>query len=39
MGYTTLEDLDTQGLNQRYFGGRERSLGGRSVGHVMTALR
>jgi O-methyltransferase involved in polyketide biosynthesis len=39
MGYITLEDLDAQALNQRYFGGRERSLGGRSVGHVMTAFR
>ena len=38
MGFTRLEDLDGPGLNQRYFGGRERRLGGASAGRVMTAM-
>jgi methyltransferase (TIGR00027 family) len=37
-GFTRLEDLDAPALNQRYFGGREKRLGGRSAGHVMTAM-
>jgi len=37
MGFTRLEDLDGPALNQRYFGGRERHLGGASAGRVMTA--
>ena len=38
MGFGQLEDLDGPGLNQRYFGGRERRLGGASAGRVMTAM-
>ena len=38
MGLGRLEDLDGPGLNQRYFGGRERRLGGASAGRVMTAM-
>ena len=37
-GFSRLEDLDGPGLNQRYFGGRERRLGGASAGRVMTAM-
>jgi methyltransferase (TIGR00027 family) len=38
LGLDALEELDGPGLNQRYFGGREKRLGGASVGRVMTAL-
>jgi methyltransferase (TIGR00027 family) len=38
MGFTRFDDLDGPGLNQRYFGGRERHLGGASAGRVMTAM-
>ena len=38
MGFGQLEDLDGPGLNERYFGGRERRLGGASAGRVMTAM-
>ena len=37
-GFGRLEDLDGTGINQRYFGGRERRLGGASAGRVMTAM-
>ena len=37
-GFSRLEDLDGPGLNERYFGGRERRLGGASAGRVMTAM-
>jgi len=39
LGFTRLDDLDGDALNARYFAGRERRLGGRSSGHVMTAWR
>jgi len=38
MGFGRLEDLDGPALNQRYFAGRERHLGGASAGRVMTAM-
>jgi methyltransferase (TIGR00027 family) len=38
MGFTRLEDLDGPALDRRFFGGRERHVGGTSVGRVMTAL-
>ena len=39
MGFTQLEDLDGPALNQRYFDGRLRALGGRNNARVMTAVR
>ena len=39
LGFSQHEDLDTHALNDLYFGGRTGQLGGRSVGHVMTARR
>src|SRR5262249_19592634 len=39
LGFTRLEDLDGPTLNARYFGGREKRLGGVSMGRVMTARR
>ncbi len=39
MGFTRLEDLDSDALGARYFEGRAYRPGGRSVGHVMTATR
>jgi methyltransferase (TIGR00027 family) len=38
MGFGRLEDLDGPALNERFFGGRERRLGGASAGRVMTAM-
>jgi hypothetical protein len=38
MGFTRFDGLDGPGLNQRYFGGGERHLGGASAGRVMTAM-
>jgi len=38
LGFTRLEELDGPALNERYFGGRERHLGGASAGRVMTAI-
>ena len=38
MGLGRLEDLDGPALNERFFGGRERRLGGASAGRVMTAM-
>jgi len=37
MGFTRLEDLDGAALDQRFFGGREKRVGGMSAGRVMTA--
>jgi methyltransferase (TIGR00027 family) len=37
LGFTRLEDLDAATLNVRFFEGRADRIGGRSVGHVMTA--
>jgi methyltransferase (TIGR00027 family) len=37
-GFTQLEELDGPGLNQRYFAGKEKRLGGASAGRVMTAM-
>jgi methyltransferase (TIGR00027 family) len=37
MGFARLEDLDGAALDQRYFGGREKHVGGMSAGRVMTA--
>jgi len=39
LGFTRLEDLDGEALNQRYFGGRADRLRGRGLGHVLTASR
>jgi methyltransferase (TIGR00027 family) len=39
MGFTRLEDLGPAALDARYFAGKAGRLGGRSVGHVLTALR
>ncbi len=39
LGFTRLEDLDPETLNQRFFAGRLPRLGGRSLGRVMTAMR
>jgi len=36
MGFSKLENLDGPGLDRRYFGGREKRLGGVSAGCVMT---
>jgi methyltransferase (TIGR00027 family) len=38
MGFTQLEELDGPALDRRFFGGRERHVGGTSVGRVMTAF-
>jgi methyltransferase (TIGR00027 family) len=38
LGFTSLEDLDYEALRARYFSAGAR-IGGRSVGHLMTALR
>jgi methyltransferase (TIGR00027 family) len=38
LGFTSLEDLDYEALRARYFAADAR-IGGRSVGHLMTALR
>ena len=38
LGFTRLEDLDGPALDQRFFGGRERHVGGTSAGRVMTAM-
>jgi methyltransferase (TIGR00027 family) len=37
-GFTQLEELDGPRLNQRYFAGKEKRLGGASAGRVMTAM-
>ena len=37
MGFTRLEELDGPALDQRFFGGREKRVGGASAGRVMTA--
>jgi len=37
MGFTRLDELDGPALNERFFGGREKRVGGMSVGRVMTA--
>ena len=37
LGFDRLEEMDGPALNHRYFGGRERRLGGASAGRVMTA--
>ena len=39
MGFTGIEDLDGPALNQRYFDGRLKVLGGRNNARVMTAVR
>jgi len=39
LGFSEIEDLDSAALNLRYFGGREKRLGGRSVGRIVTAFR
>jgi methyltransferase (TIGR00027 family) len=39
LGFTRLEDLGVDSLNERFFAGRANRLGGRSVGRVMTAAR
>src|SRR5262245_60540946 len=39
LGFSSLEELDGPALNRRYFEGRERAVGGMSVGRVMTAWR
>jgi methyltransferase (TIGR00027 family) len=39
LGFTRLEDLGSDALNARYFAGRADQIGGRSVGHVMSAIR
>jgi methyltransferase (TIGR00027 family) len=39
LGFTRLEDLGSDALNARYFAGRANQIGGRSVGHVMSASR
>ena len=36
MGFTELENLDGPALDRRYFGGREKRVGGMSAGCVMT---
>jgi len=38
LGFTQLEELDGPALDRRYFGGREKRVGGMSVGRVMTAF-
>jgi len=37
-GFTRLEDMDGPALDRRYFGGREKRVGGMSAGRVMTAM-
>ena len=39
LGFTRLEDLDSEALNARYFAGRAHRLGGRSLGRVINAMR
>jgi methyltransferase (TIGR00027 family) len=36
LGFARFEDLDGAALDRRYFGGRERRVGGMSTGRVMT---
>ena len=38
LGFMRLEELDGPALDRRYFGGREKRVGGMSVGRVMTAF-
>lgn len=38
LGFTRLEELDGPALDRRFFGGREKRVGGMSVGRVMTAI-
>jgi methyltransferase (TIGR00027 family) len=38
MGFSGLEELDGPALDRRYFGGREKRVGGMSLGRVMTAM-
>jgi len=37
MGFTRLDELDGPALDRCYFGGREKRVGGASLGRVMTA--
>ena len=39
LGFTRFEDLDANAINARLFDGTQRRLGGRSVGHILTAWR
>jgi methyltransferase (TIGR00027 family) len=39
LGFTKLEDLGPDEMNQRYFAGRMERFGGRSVARMMTAWR
>ena len=38
LGFTHFDEMDGPALDRRYFGGREKRVGGMSVGRVMTAM-